>query len=312
MAPTRIDQQDGVLATYEAAFRADSRRLFPNIAVDYDATPRRRSVEDRAVGGFPIARVDAPMTKVMTSRRRAARHGLASNFKFFWQLSGTTRIEDADRVTQLAAGDLILLSLASTYELDMEEDACGLILMFDPNLLASWRDAANRHHGNVVRTSGTSAAASGALAALLVHARGDQSETVAVQSIIELGFAALAEGDGGDVAHGSMRLRRATMVVEQHLADPAFGPEQLARALGMSRRALYNRFAELGVKPADFIRQQRLQRARADIMQDQAGSERLDLIAIRNGFADDASLSHAFKAAYGMSPSQLRARRKPL
>ncbi len=55
-----------------------------------------------------------------------------------------------------------------------------------------------------------------------------------------------------------------------------------------------------------------MQSARADILNDQQGDFSLGRIALRNGFPDSSSLSHAFKAVYGFAPSQLRRGRKSI
>ena len=64
------------------------------------------------------------------------------------------------------------------------------------------------------------------------------------------------------------------------------------------------RLAAFGTTPGDLIRRTRIERSRADILQDRTRSL-LD-IALANGFADGASLSRAFRIAYGHPPSELR------
>jgi transcriptional regulator GlxA family with amidase domain len=64
------------------------------------------------------------------------------------------------------------------------------------------------------------------------------------------------------------------------------------------------RLAALGATPGGLIRRTRLGRAREDILQDRTRSL-LD-IALANGFSDGASLSRAFRIAYGHPPSELR------
>ncbi len=298
----------------EAAFLSDTRRIFPNLSVECHEGAVSRSVEGREIGGFPIARVASPHISVHTSRHSAARYGMAERFKFYWQLSGAMRLEDAERSVCLSAGDAILLSLSSTYRLDLGQEACGLILMFSPTPRSSWGEAAYRHHGRKIGMNGASVAASATIAALLAHARGSRTDALAVRSALELAFAALEDEEGIAPASpaSSGSLRRAVLLVEEHISDPHYGPEQLAADLGWSRRTLYNRFAELGLTPAGFIRRQRLRSARADILGDPAGEQELGVIALRNGFTDSSSLSHAFKAAYGIPPSRLRLGRKPL
>ncbi|MCY1251766.1 Transcriptional activator FeaR [compost metagenome] len=74
----------------------------------------------------------------------------------------------------------------------------------------------------------------------------------------------------------------------------------------MSRRYLYNLFAQAAITPADFILSARLERCR-DMLCDAAQSARpIGDIAYRFGFSDAARFSHAFRKRFGVSPSEYR------
>jgi AraC-like DNA-binding protein len=68
-----------------------------------------------------------------------------------------------------------------------------------------------------------------------------------------------------------------------------------------------NRFDRIELSPACFIRQQRPERVRAEIVSEPGPEISLTTIALRNGFSDSSSFSRAFKAAFGISPSGFRA-----
>jgi len=94
-------------------------------------------------------------------------------------------------------------------------------------------------------------------------------------------------------------------LIERYLHDPAFGVQELARLLGLSRSALYRLFEpDEGV--ADFIRNRRLQRMRAALA-DPADHRRISEKAYASGFADPVHLVRAFRRAYGMTPVEYRA-----
>lgn len=99
--------------------------------------------------------------------------------------------------------------------------------------------------------------------------------------------------------------RRAEMLLEQHFHDPAFGVQELAGLLGLSRSALYRLF-EPGGGVAVFIRDRRLQRLRAALA-DPADHRRVAEKAYACGFADQAQFIRAFRRAYGMTPVEYRA-----
>jgi transcriptional regulator GlxA family with amidase domain len=93
-------------------------------------------------------------------------------------------------------------------------------------------------------------------------------------------------------------------MVGQHINDEDYGPDRLARDLGLSRRSLYNAFGRIGLTPALFIKRERLDRAKADLLKHRDAG--ITMIALRNGFSDGATFSHAFRAQYGLSPRELR------
>jgi transcriptional regulator GlxA family with amidase domain len=122
--------------------------------------------------------------------------------------------------------------------------------------------------------------------------------------MIDLALRSTPQLDREDDFRQSPLLARAALHVRRNLADSTYGPERLARDMGLSRRSLYLRLAAFGTTPGGLIRRTRLDRVRQDILLDRTRSL-LD-IALANGFGDGASLSRAFRTAYGHPPRDLR------
>jgi AraC-like DNA-binding protein len=123
-------------------------------------------------------------------------------------------------------------------------------------------------------------------------------------AVIQHPVVAEVEGDTRTVLRLAAR-RRAETLIEQHLHDPAFGAQELARLLGLSRSALYRLFEpDEGV--ADFIRKRRLQRMCAALA-DPADHRRIAEKGYASGFPDPVQLVRAFRRAYGMTPAEYRA-----
>jgi AraC-like DNA-binding protein len=104
-------------------------------------------------------------------------------------------------------------------------------------------------------------------------------------------------------------LRRIDAYVVEHLADPDLGPGSIAAAHFVSTRHLHRLFARRGGTVAQRIQRMRLERCRRDLRDLRCDHRSITDIARRWGFPDLAAFSRAFRAAYGISPSEWRARR---
>jgi AraC-like DNA-binding protein len=94
--------------------------------------------------------------------------------------------------------------------------------------------------------------------------------------------------------------------VAEHLADPRLTVDVIARALGVSRRQLYNAFAEEPDGVAGYVLARRLEACRQAFI-DRASSHRsITDIALAAGFQNMAHFSRVFRAHLGAAPSDFR------
>lgn len=111
--------------------------------------------------------------------------------------------------------------------------------------------------------------------------------------------------DDGPPSADAAFVERVRGVVHAHLADETLNVEVLAGEVGLSRTQLYRRLKALtGQTPTDFIRTVRLAEA-AHLLAHQAGT--VSEVAYGVGFNSIAHFSRAFRAAYGMPPSEYAA-----
>lgn len=101
-------------------------------------------------------------------------------------------------------------------------------------------------------------------------------------------------------------MMRARKEVQAHLGSPALTVANLCRKLGVSRSTLHRLFEEGGGVQA-YIRDMRLEAARQALLNPE-NPERIGDLAERLGFSDAAHLSRLFKARFGETPSDCRAR----
>lgn len=97
-------------------------------------------------------------------------------------------------------------------------------------------------------------------------------------------------------------LRSIMASIEENMADMAFGVNQLAKHVHMSRSQLFRKLTALtNLSPTDFIRVQRLKRA-ADLLSKKAAT--VTEIAYMVGFQNPAHFATRFKKEFGISPSK--------
>nr|WP_237528273.1 helix-turn-helix domain-containing protein [Streptomyces sp. SID337] len=96
--------------------------------------------------------------------------------------------------------------------------------------------------------------------------------------------------------------------VRRHLRDPGLNPDSIAAAHHISTRYLHRLFQEQGVTVSAWIRQLRLERCRRALANPALAAVPVGAIAARWGFTRPAVFTRAFRAAYGLTPSEVRAR----
>lgn len=94
--------------------------------------------------------------------------------------------------------------------------------------------------------------------------------------------------------------------VEAHLADPQLSPASIAAAHFISVRGLHLLFEGTGGTVAALIREKRLERCWAELLDPRGKDRPVAVIGARWGFTDPAHFSRVFRARYGTAPGQLR------
>jgi signal transduction histidine kinase/ligand-binding sensor domain-containing protein/DNA-binding response OmpR family regulator len=99
-------------------------------------------------------------------------------------------------------------------------------------------------------------------------------------------------------------LRKLARVAATHHAEAEFDVSRLASALAAGERNLQRKLkALLGMSPAEYLREYRLQQA----MERLRAGERPGDVAFATGFVSQAHFSKCFRAQFGLSPSEVRA-----
>lgn len=99
-------------------------------------------------------------------------------------------------------------------------------------------------------------------------------------------------------------LRKARTYIDAHLRDPTLDIENIAAALGCSRRYLHMVFASEGTSVEKYLWSSRLEGCRRELMK---GTHEITLteVAFAWGFSSSSHFSRSFKQRFGMSPSAM-------
>lgn len=104
----------------------------------------------------------------------------------------------------------------------------------------------------------------------------------------------------------STLVQRVQEYVRLHLAEPDLTAARIAAEHHVSVRQLYLILSRAGITLADWIRTQRLEECKRELASSAYQFMTIEAIAHRWGFASAPHFSRVFKAAYGVSPRDVR------
>ncbi|MFI0901565.1 helix-turn-helix domain-containing protein [Streptomyces sp. NPDC020983] len=272
-------------------------------------------------GAFGTAQVTALTYASMTSRRtpRLIRQADPEMYAVGLVVRGRQSIAQARTVSELGPQDLVVYTTSRPYRADVDarpDGAASLVVQvpradvpLPPGLvdrLLATRLPARNGAGCLLAGFLTQ------LAADTAPCRpGDAHRIGGV--LVDLVTAWLAHHtDSGDRTPAETRRQVLFLQIEdfvrRHLADPALSPATVAAAHHISLRTLHRLFQDHGhgATAAAHIRGRRLARARADLADPAQAARPVQAIAARWGFGHPPDFTRAFRAAYGLTPTDYR------
>lgn len=125
-----------------------------------------------------------------------------------------------------------------------------------------------------------------------------------------LALALGARGDSAELATArglrACRLREAVVEIERRYAEPNFSSDDLAKAIGLSRRYVNELLYETGASFAERVLELRLQKARGMLVDMRHDRLRVSDIAFACGFNEVSYFNRRFRMRFGCSPTQCR------
>ncbi len=295
---------------------AVSRNLVPLEVLPREGADFRASMHAAQVGPVQMSAITADPHTVARTRRHIGSDA-PDLFQVTLQLTGHGVLSQGDRQARVGPGELVIYDTRYPFTYDLDQPHSGLVLMFPrPLLQLTERDLARVTATPVSCHDGLGLVVRPFLYELARHVgRLESSGTPRLaDNVVGLIGTLLAEHADADRAAGDdgagLLTQRILLYMEQRLADPGLNPEGIAAAHRISRRYLYKLLAERGYTVSGWIREHRLARCRRDLADPVLDHLPVGVIGGRWGFPDPAHFSHAFKAAYGMSPREARAARR--
>lgn len=213
-------------------------------------------------------------------------------------------------------GDLVLYDTSQPYwaSIDTDDVAQSIVLHLPRGSVPVPEQALRR----LVATVLPSRTGLGALLSQLLRGLVEQGPALETgrtprltSSVVDLTTAFLAslsdgEGPQNASARRAAQLHRIKSFIRSRLGEPGLTPAAVAAAHHISPRTLHYLFREDGRSVGAYIRDQRLERCRAELADPGAAGRSVAAIGRSAGFSDPAAFSRAFKARYGMPPAAYR------
>lgn len=268
-------------------------------------------IESGEAGALRLCRLQASRHRVVRTPPQI-RRSERSYFKLVAQLRGRASFEQQGRQVWLSPGEWSLYDTTRAYSVVNPESVEQLVLLLPKDQMPQGRLPLDELM--VQRFSGATGVSRLAWDAMLAaHQELPQMTPATAEGvadvIVQLVHLTLLEraGRGTALTQREALRDRLKAHVARHLRDPRLSVEQVAQALGCSRRHLYNALADEPDGVAGYILAQRLAACRAELARPETAARSITDIALSFGFTNTAHFSRAFRERYGHSPSECRA-----
>ncbi|WP_246332057.1 helix-turn-helix domain-containing protein [Sphingomonas chungangi] len=276
------------------------------------ATDFQGSVSTRNLGNVQFSSVRSSSHFVSRTRSMIAQSS-KDYFLLSLQTDGVGLVEQDGRTAVLRPGDFALYDTTRPYDLRFHGHSDQLVLRLARSTVAS--RLADPESCTARRIAGDSAA--GRLASTFIrqlHDSLDQLDPNSVSrlhgSMVDLMATALAEQAGAAIegSEWQVLLRRKVLAyIDSNMADPRLTCESVAAAHGISERYMRKLFENSSMGVSEWIWTRRLDQAKRDLGDPMLTHIGITAVGYDAGFKDPAHFSRAFKARFGMTPSQHRA-----
>jgi AraC-like DNA-binding protein len=293
-----------------------------SISVVFDVAPVDRappdnfeaSVTARHLGALLVGDLHFGSQQFARSAARVARDGVDHYLVQWYRSGGFVGQRDGGVDLSVRAGDITVFDLSRTQQTYADPSHVLSIVLSREIADETFRsgDTGADLHGAVLRGH---TALGGLLRDYFQSLQQrlpavTQSEAPAVVQATAQILAACLRPSADTLAQAQPQIQGVTLgrirhYIAQNAAAP-LTPDLLCRTFGISRSQLYRLFEPLG-GVAQYVQQRRLVRAFQALGNPANRRLRVAEVAARHGFTSEAHFSRAFRKAFGMTPSDVRA-----
>jgi AraC-like DNA-binding protein len=295
-------------------FRDVVDRVFCPMSISATQSGAGQFVGSVSVAGLGTgARMALVATSPCTVRRRAEDIARISvpDYLVKFQLKGHAIWTQRSREVHLHPGDFVIASTAEPYSLQLIDDYSMPVLALSNAMMRDLTADPDQFLG--VRMSGDEADC-GLLTSFV-------GEVVARMNRLDGAMLARSEANILDLLRGVLSARakkRAVSAAEQRtaiksfirtrLTDHRLGPAMIAAEFGITTRYVHALFSDDPETIGEYIRTLRLHACREALENSAASDQSLTDFALSWGFYDLSHMSRCFRAAFDLTPTEVRAR----
>jgi AraC-like DNA-binding protein len=263
-------------------------------------------------GDLVVDRVRAEATRI-TRTPRLTRTSPSEAVQLTVLRAGRALVSQDGRTSILThPGDLVFVDTSRpyVYEFDCPTDQVGVQIP-KPRVLSRLPELAGLTAVAVPGATGLAALASSLVTALPEHTE-DRTDPVAhstSDTVLDLAAQAVRDHCGLSSIQSSPKellLLRAQQFMRDNLRNPELTPADAARAISVSERYLFILFKQIGIAPASWLRNERLERANQLLVDPRHQHWLIRDIGVIVGYPQSAHFSRAFRQRYAMTPQELR------
>ncbi|MFJ8129834.1 AraC-like ligand-binding domain-containing protein [Streptomyces hydrogenans] len=279
--------------------------------------PRPGTIASSRLGTLHISRVQAGPQVVRREKRHISRDDRRS-LVVSLQRQGTATKEQDGRESVIRPGEFSLSDSSRRFGIKLEGEFAFTSFHFPrEELHVRDKDLQALTATTFTGREGSAALVATFLARMAREAEGfdDAAGHRVAATALDLMVLLIDERRGRSTSGGprvaAASLERVKDHILRNLADPDLSPSRIAAAHFMSVRYLHKLFELEGTTVGGWIRTQRLERCRRELLRPMAGEVGVAVIAQRWGFVSPSHFSRIFRAAYGTTPREWQLQGRP-